>query len=59
MGKEVTRERESVTAPAPPASEEMRKNGKLPVRYATDEQFRKAQAKTRKTHTGLLRRLAQ
>ncbi len=59
MEKEVTRDRESVTPPTPPASGETRSNGKPSVRYASDEQFKKAHAKTRKSHAGLFRRLAQ
>jgi len=59
MEKEVTRKRESVTPPPQPASEETRTNGEASLRYATDEQFRKAHAKTRKAHAGLFRRLAQ
>ena len=42
-----------------PASEETRLNGKPAVRYASDEQFRKAHEKINKAHAGLFRRLAQ
>jgi hypothetical protein len=49
--------RESVKTLA--SSEETRLNGKPAVRYASDEQFRKAQEKTSKDHAGLFRRLAQ
>ncbi len=59
MEKEVNRERESLTPPRQPASEETPANGNSSVRYASDEQFRKAHAKTRKAHAGLFRRLAQ
>jgi hypothetical protein len=56
--KELTRERKSLKQPQP-ASAEKRTNGKPPVRTASDEQFRKAHAKTTKTHAALFRRLAQ
>ncbi len=58
MEKELTGERKSVKQPQR-ASAEKRANGKPPVRTASDEQFRKAHAKTTKTHAGLFRRLAQ
>ncbi len=42
-----------------PAGAGKRTNGKPPVGTASDEQFRKAHAKTTKTHAVLFRRLAQ
>jgi hypothetical protein len=51
--------RESVKTPGQQPSEETRLNGKPAVRYASDEQFRKAHEKINKTHAGLFRRLAQ
>jgi hypothetical protein len=59
VDKEATGERENVTPPTQSASEQPRTDCKPPVRFAPDEQFRKAQAKTHKTHAGLFRRLAQ
>ena len=55
----MTRERESVKRPAEKAGDDARDNGKPSVRYASDEQFKKAQKKTSKAHAGLFRRLAQ
>jgi hypothetical protein len=57
MKREITRESVKVLAQQP--SEEARLNGKPAVRYASDEQFRKAHEKTSKIHAGLFRRLAQ
>jgi hypothetical protein len=60
MKKDMTGERESVTRSsiAEPA-ETPRKNGPPSVRYASDEQFKKAHEKTSKLHAALFRRLAQ
>ena len=55
MEKEVIRD----NAKAPVPSEEARNGKPTTVRYASDEQFRKAQEKTSKDHAGLFRRLAQ
>jgi hypothetical protein len=42
------------------AQGDVRANGKPPaVRYASDEEFKKAQQKTNKLHAGLFRRLAE
>jgi hypothetical protein len=60
MEKEVTREPNNVKPPATqPASVDAPTNGKHTVRYASDEQFKKAHKKTSKAHAGLFRRLAQ
>jgi hypothetical protein len=60
--KEVTREPKAVS-PVPSALEsgEPRVNGTPArgIRYATDEQFKKAQTKTSTLHAGLFRRLAK
>ncbi len=51
--------REPKTA-SPPASTEPKPNGKpVGIRYASKEQFAKAQRKTRTLHAGLFRRLAE
>jgi hypothetical protein len=55
MEREIIRESVKTIAPG----EKTRLNGKPVVRYASDEQFRKAQEKTSKAHAGLFRRLAQ
>jgi hypothetical protein len=57
MEREVIRESVKTLAQRP--SEEARLNEKPAVRYASDEQFRKAHEKTSKAHAGLFRRLAQ
>jgi hypothetical protein len=51
--------RESVKKPRQRPSEETRLNGSPAVRYASEEQFRKAHEKTSKIHAGLFRRLAE
>ncbi len=56
MEKEIVQE--SVKA-VQQATEEVRPNGKPAVRYASDEQLRKAHEKINKAHAGLFRRLAQ
>ena len=50
---------ESVKTPAQRLGEEAHLKSKPTVRFASDEQFRKAHEKTSKTHAGLFRRLAQ
>jgi hypothetical protein len=57
MQREIIRENVKTLAERP--SEETNPNGKPAVRYASDEQFRKAHEKINKTHAGLFRRLAQ
>jgi len=57
--KNVTREPETAP-PAKPVGSDAPMNGHAPkVRYASDEEFRKAQRKTSATHADLFRRLAQ
>ena len=57
--KEVRKGPGSATRSDEPAGADVRDNGKPAVRYASDEQFRKAQKKTKKLHAGLFKRLAQ
>jgi hypothetical protein len=59
--KEVTKEPKTVSKPpVPSAPEESHVNGKpCGVRYASDEQFKKAHQKTGTLHAGLFRRLAK
>jgi hypothetical protein len=57
--KEVLSEPKNVTPRTQPAGEDASTNLKPSVRYASDEQFKKAHKKTSKAHAGLFRRLAQ
>lgn len=60
--KEVTREAKAVSpVPSAPESVQPRVKGTQArgIRYATDEQFKKAQTKTSTLHAGLFRRLAK
>ena len=59
--KELTRDTKTVSKPPVPAApEEPRASGEPSgIRYATDEQFRKAQGKTSTLHAGLFRRLSK
>jgi hypothetical protein len=43
----------------PPAGQEPKKTAKPPVRYATKEEFEKADRKVSVLHAGLFRRLAK
>ena len=62
MKKEAAKKPKSVTPPerSEPETAEVRANGERSgVRYASDEQFKKAQSKTSTLHAGLFRRLAK
>jgi hypothetical protein len=50
---------EKVVKQPPKPENNAAENGKPPVRYASDAEFKKAHRKTGKLHAGLFRRLAE
>jgi hypothetical protein len=60
MEKQITKKPKELSPPPEPEGGDSRVNGAPSgVRYASDEQFRKAQRKTSAQHASLFRRLAK